>query len=118
MTMRVPVALWQDFAGAYTACVIDGPMVSAYDLTAAAALAQLKHYLTWSLRKGRVAVRNSDLVDLELCDYRLEYRPEYRVDETLYPIAYTASGATAHCNALLQRSASACRIKPATRSSR
>ena len=33
MTLRFPVALWQDFAGTFTASVLDGASLAAYDST-------------------------------------------------------------------------------------
>ncbi len=89
--MRFPVALWQDFAGTFTASILDGATLAAYDATAADALAQLKHYLTWAMRKGIPGIERSDFFDLELRDYRVDVRPEYRVGETSYPVPKTLS---------------------------
>jgi ATP-dependent Clp protease ATP-binding subunit ClpC len=89
MTIRFPVALWQDFAGAFTASVLDGAALVAYDSTAAGALAQLERYLAWAMRKGVRGIGPSDFIDLELRNYRIEVRPEYRVDETVYPVPET-----------------------------
>ena len=66
MTMRFPVALWQDFAGTFTASVLDGATLAAYDRTAAGALAQLERYIAWAMRKGATNIGESDFIDLEL----------------------------------------------------
>src|SRR5687767_6600470 len=91
MTTRFPVALWQDFAGTFTASVLDGAVLAAYDPTAAGALAQLEKYIAWGLRKGIMGIGEPDFLDLELRDYRLEVRPEYRLAETAYPVPTTFS---------------------------
>jgi ATP-dependent Clp protease ATP-binding subunit ClpC len=87
--MRFPVAVWQDFAGTFTASVLDGASLAAYDPTAAGALAQLERYLAWALRKGARGIDQADFIDLELRDYRVDVRPEYRVGETVYPVPTT-----------------------------
>jgi ATP-dependent Clp protease ATP-binding subunit ClpC len=91
MTLRYPVALWQDFSGTFTAIVLDGASLSAYDSTVRGALAQLEYYLAWAMRTGVPDIGRSDFIDLELRDYRIEVRPEYRVSETVYPIPATFS---------------------------
>jgi ATP-dependent Clp protease ATP-binding subunit ClpC len=87
MSMRFPVAIWQDFAGTFTASVLDGAILAAHDPTAAGALAQLEKYLAWAMRKGLCGIGESDFIDLELKDYHLTIRPEYRIEQTVYPVA-------------------------------
>jgi ATP-dependent Clp protease ATP-binding subunit ClpC len=90
MTLKFPVAVWQDAEGSYTARVLDGAVAAAIDTTAAAALEQLKRYLAWGLR-NEVAIGSSDLADLELRDWRIRVRPEYRTDESVFPVATVAT---------------------------
>ena len=73
MTKRFPVAVWQDFAGTFTASVLDGATLAAYDRTAAGALAQLQRYLDWAMRKGTEG-GEADFIDLQLRDHRVEVR--------------------------------------------
>ncbi len=89
MSLRFPVAVWQDAAGTFTARILDGANCAAYDLTAAAALAQLEKYLAWGMRKGTELVETADFYDLELRDHRVRIRPEYRANEIAYPVPTT-----------------------------
>jgi ATP-dependent Clp protease ATP-binding subunit ClpC len=88
MTLKFPVALWQDAEGSYTARVIDGAVAAAIDATAADALQQLKRYLSWSLRNENLIV-SSDLSELELRDAKIRIRPEYRTPDSVFPVATT-----------------------------
>jgi hypothetical protein len=44
MSIRIPVAVWQDAEGSYTACTLDGPHAAAIDGSPAEALTQIKKY--------------------------------------------------------------------------
>src|SRR5436190_3634625 len=84
MTMKFPVALWQDPQGAFTASVLDGARAAAMDVTPADALLQLKRYLTWRARKeGLVA---SDFGDLVIRDHRIRIRGKYKTKQSSFPV--------------------------------
>ncbi|HTN75725.1 MAG TPA: hypothetical protein VL096_10785, partial [Pirellulaceae bacterium] len=86
MSMKYPIAIWEDCQGVYTACVLDGPTVVATDLSAADALLQIKRYMTWLAREqGSLTVADFD--ELELRDHRVRLRPEYRVNDCAYPVS-------------------------------
>ena len=86
MNMKFPVAVWEDAQGAFTARVLDGELADATDSAAAAALLQLKRYLTW-LSREQGYLSEADFDDLELRDHRVRLRPEYRIAECAYPVS-------------------------------
>ncbi len=50
-SVKIPVAVWQDFFGNWTAVTLDGESISALGPDEANALRQLKSYLEWSYKK-------------------------------------------------------------------
>jgi ATP-dependent Clp protease ATP-binding subunit ClpC len=84
MTLKFPVAVWQDAQGSFTARVLDGAQATAIDASASDVLGQLKKYLAWCLRKD--APYRSDFDDLELRDHRVRIRPEYATDGAAFPV--------------------------------
>ena len=86
---RFPVLVWEDFAGRYSARLIDDeeyPMIplAGFGSTAREALAQLKEYLNWSFE--REPWRSApDFLDPQLVEFRVEVRPEYTVEGRVYP---------------------------------
>ncbi len=86
---RFPVLVWEDFAGRYSARLIDDeeyPTIplAGFGSTAREALAQLKEYLNWSFE--REPWRSApDFHDPQLMEFRVEVRPEYIVEGRVYP---------------------------------
>lgn len=87
MTRRFPVAIWSDSSGNFTASVLDGATLAAYDATATGALAQLEKYIAWAQRQPESDIGEADFIELQLRDHRVTIRPEYRVGDTVYPVA-------------------------------
>ncbi|RPI82077.1 MAG: hypothetical protein EHM42_09890, partial [Planctomycetaceae bacterium] len=88
MTHRIPVILWQSPGGTFTASTLDGPRAAVVDVTAAAALAQLKAYLVWIFRQHEG--ETPDLRDPELREHEVRVRPEYRTStDSVFPVGET-----------------------------
>jgi ATP-dependent Clp protease ATP-binding subunit ClpC len=84
-THHFPVLVWEDHAGFFTARLVEDMDASAgFGASASEALLQLKEALEWSFQKSpwRSA---PDFNDPKLITLRLEIRPEYHVDERIFP---------------------------------
>ena len=86
MTLPFPVVVWQDAQGTFTASVLDGARATAIDKNIAAAILQLKRYLTWSIRKTG-ELEPADFEDLSLRDHRVRIRAEYKSGDYVYPVS-------------------------------
>lgn len=82
--LKVPVALWQDTNGNWTACAIDGASVSAIGSDAKDAKQQLKKYLEWHYRKSpwQAVVDFSDPV---VADEQVDLRARHETEEGNFP---------------------------------
>lgn len=83
-SVRVDVAVWEDFAGGFTARTLTGDPVAATDRTAAAAVGQLKKFLLWASRRGMWEPAEP-IGDWQLQFTRATVRPEYRSEQGFYP---------------------------------
>ena len=86
---RFPVLVWEDFAGRFSARLIDDEddpanPLAGFGRTAREALTQLKEYLTWSFEHEpwRSA---PDFHEPQLMEFRVEVRPEYTLRGRVYP---------------------------------
>jgi ATP-dependent Clp protease ATP-binding subunit ClpC len=100
-TYRFPVLIWEDYEGYFTAKLIEyehnfymifgGKYVAGIDRTPTGmgrtpedALFQVKEYLSWSYEKYPWQPA-PDFLDPKLINFKVQIRPEYRVDERVYP---------------------------------
>jgi ATP-dependent Clp protease ATP-binding subunit ClpC len=87
---RFPILLWQHFAqsggeSAYTACLVeDEHDIAAVADTRADAAAQIKELLQWQY-KETPSRRKPDFIDPELSWVKVEVRPEYAVEQRVFP---------------------------------
>ena len=88
-TYRLPVLIWKDHSGHFTAALVEFNQAG-IGATAAAALQQLKEYLAW-LYDAHPWRAEPDFLDAKLVNYVVTVRPEYRVDERIYPCDETLS---------------------------
>lgn len=78
---RLPVLVWEDHAGGFTACLVeDEDGVAAFADSSAGAVEQLKDYLA-SHYKDYPSARAPDFSQAKLQSFRVSVRPEYRVLE-------------------------------------
>ena len=86
---RFPVLVWEDFSGSFTGRLVDDEEDPQTPLAGTGGsvrevLQQLKEYLTWSF--DREPWRSEpDFHDPKLLEFRVEVRPEYRVNSRVYP---------------------------------
>ena len=85
-TIPIPVAVWQDAGGAFTARTLEGPRAVAIDRTLAAALEQLKKFLAWQAREG-VLLERPEFHELCARDYTVVLRQEYELPDGTYPVS-------------------------------
>ncbi len=86
-----PVLVWEDHSGYFTAHLveeIDAP--AGFGETAAEAVYQLKEYLDWSFQQFPWRP-TPDFEDAKLILLRLEVRPEYHVNDQIFPCDETIS---------------------------
>src|SRR5262245_19812171 len=100
-TYRFPVLIWEDYEGYFTAKLIEyehnfymifgGKYVAGVDRTptgigqsAEEALYQVKEYLSWSYEKYPWQPA-PDFLDPKLISFKVQIRPEYRIQERVYP---------------------------------
>ncbi|MBS1795983.1 MAG: ATP-dependent Clp protease ATP-binding subunit [Acidobacteria bacterium] len=79
-TFRIPVLIWQDFNGSYTAQAVTGEDYfppAAYAEKRDAALAEVKEYLQW-LFENETWRDADEFEELQLTEFRVEVRPEYK----------------------------------------
>ena len=86
---RFPVLVWEDWAGTFSARLVDdeenpGAFLAGFGATARDVLAQLKEYLLWAFEHEpwRTA---ADFHDPRLIELRVEVRPEYQLRGRVYP---------------------------------
>ena len=86
-TLRVPVLVWQDHEGFFTATRVETcsneHKGAAIGKTAAEALTQLKSYLNWLVKCGKYGA--SDFLDPELIHVSVAVRPQYQTKTQVYP---------------------------------
>jgi ATP-dependent Clp protease ATP-binding subunit ClpC len=84
-TYRFPVLVWEDFEGCFTAALVeDASAPAAVAREADDALFQLKEYLEWAYKEQPWRA-GPDLLDAQLMHFKVEVRPEYRVEQRIYP---------------------------------
>ncbi len=88
-TRRFPVLTWRDDAGNFTARLVEdeydtGECFAGYAEAADQARLQLKEYLQWAYEKN-AWLPDPDFNDPALMLFAVDVRPEYRVDERIYP---------------------------------
>src|SRR5688500_5488734 len=79
-TFRIPVLVWQDFKGSFTAQAVTGDdyfPAAAYSARRDVALSEVKEYLQW-LFENEWWREGLDFEDLKLTEFRVEVRPEYK----------------------------------------
>jgi ATP-dependent Clp protease ATP-binding subunit ClpC len=86
---RFPVLVWEDFAGSYTARLVDdeedpGVQLAAVGSSVREVLQQLKEYLVWSFQSQPLR-STPDFHDPQLLEFRVDVRPEYQVKGRVYP---------------------------------
>src|SRR5262245_8608675 len=90
-TYRFPILIWEDFAGYYTARLVEDEEAPAgFSKTKADAIFQLKEYLSW-LYQTRPWLPSPDLSGTTLTIFRVELLPEYQVHDRIYPCDETMS---------------------------
>lgn len=83
-TFRIPILVWQDFGGAYTAQAVTGDDVfppAAFAERRDAAISEVKEYLQW-LYETEWWREAEDFEELKLTEFRVEARPEYKAKAT------------------------------------
>src|SRR5262245_40521492 len=89
-TYRFPVLVWQDFAGRYTARVVDdsdefsGDGLAGIGPTAGAAVEQVEEYLAWRYAESPW-LAPPDFHDPQLATFKVSVRPEYSAEKRIYP---------------------------------
>lgn len=86
-TCRVPVVIWQDFAGFFSVCpaelYLDRNQFVAVDTDRHAALEQTRDYLAWLSREYQLPT--PDFQEPKVHSVRVTVRPGYEVDGRPYP---------------------------------
>jgi ATP-dependent Clp protease ATP-binding subunit ClpC len=88
-TYRFPVLLWEDFQGRSTAGLVEYNQNSVGD-NRAAAMSQLKEYLTW-VYENSPWQQAPDFLDATLTSFKVAVRPEYRVGDRIFPCEESVS---------------------------
>ncbi len=84
-TYRFPVLVWEDFAGQFTARLVEDLEAPAgFGAGRSDALFQLKEYLDWSFQ-NRPWQSDPDFLNATLINVRVEVRPEYQASGRIYP---------------------------------
>lgn len=81
---RVPVVVWSDGDGRYTACLVGDSRLSGYGATAAEAVRQIKEFLAW-ITEEHTWTPPVEFAGAELVRVSVGVRPEYRVKERVFP---------------------------------
>lgn len=79
-TYRIPVLVWQDFNGTFTAQAVTGEDYfppAAFNAKRDAAIAEVKEYLQW-LYESEWWRSDTAFDDLKLTEFRVDVRPEYK----------------------------------------
>jgi ATP-dependent Clp protease ATP-binding subunit ClpC len=82
-TYRLPVLVWQDYENQFTASLAEYDQAG-IGSTADAALMQLKEYLSWFYQTYQWHPE-PDFLDARLITYKVAVRPQYVVEERIYP---------------------------------
>lgn len=84
-TYRIPVLIWEDHSGYFTANLVEDQEAPAgVGATAAEALSQVKEYLEW-VYQNQSSHSLPDFLAAKLVTIRVEVRPEYQYDSRVYP---------------------------------
>ncbi|MCB9895416.1 MAG: ATP-dependent Clp protease ATP-binding subunit [Planctomycetes bacterium] len=83
--MRVPILVWRDHSGLYTAAVVEQPDTAAVGTSAQECLSQLRHHLTWVQRNRPWEFPDVDTQEPKLTRVQVEVRPEYVVGRQRHP---------------------------------
>ena len=92
-TTRYPVLIWRDFAGQFTASLVEHS-VAAVGRSRSLALESLRDYLTWI--NEREPLPPSDLFEPQLSTFKVAVRPEYTFKQRIFPCDQTLS-LRVHC---------------------
>ena len=78
-TVPIPVALWADYQGFYTAIPVEAELFDAagFDSSAGGALSQVKSYLAWRCKEFGIKLE-PDFLEPELLQARVSIRPQYQ----------------------------------------
>jgi len=81
---KIPIAIWEDFGGTFTAVTVDGDLAEATGVSAKSVQEQIKQYLSWLYREEWP---NAPVMrDPQLMFVRTNIRGEYHTeDENVYP---------------------------------
>ncbi len=84
-TYRFPYLSWEDFEGSHTASLVEyDPPVAAVGRTLSDAAAQLKAYIVWMYEEYPWQAE-PDFLDARLVHFKVAVRPEYRVENRIFP---------------------------------
>src|SRR5215471_5386742 len=81
---RFPVVVWEDYEGYFNAALLEDNKIGLGE-RAADAVYQLKEYLDWLYQKNPWQ-QTPDFLDPKLLFFRTEVRPEYLIDNKVYPV--------------------------------
>src|ERR1051325_4348282 len=82
---RFPILIWEDFEGYFTASLVEDAFSQVgIGQTASEAVLQLKEFLAWWHEKYPWHAE-PDFLDARLIHFKVEVRPEYRIDKQIYP---------------------------------
>lgn len=84
---RIPVLVWQDFSGLFTASVVEQPELAAVSDSVQDCLSQLRHFLTWTQRNEPWMFPELDLEEPSLTRVQVDVRPEYVTGRQRHPSA-------------------------------
>lgn len=84
---RIPVLVWQDFAGLFSASVVEQPDLAAVGDSVQDCLSQLRFHLTWTQRNEPWMFPELDLEAASLTKVQVDVRPEYVAGRQRHPLA-------------------------------
>lgn len=93
-TYRYPILIWQDFAGQYTASLVDDDL-AVVGATRQLAVRELREFLDWRFSRWE-GLPSSDFLDPQLVSFKIIVRPEYKTEKRIFPCDDQV-GLTVHC---------------------
>ena len=85
--LRLPILIWREHGGLYTAAVVEQPDIASVGASAQECLSQLRHHLTWLQRTHPWDFPDADVNEPKLTRVPVEVRPEYVVGRQRHPAA-------------------------------
>lgn len=82
---RLPVLVWRDHEGHFTAALVDQPEYAAFGTSAQDCLQQLRHHLTWLQRNEPWYFPESSGDECKLIRVAVDVRPEYVIGRQRHP---------------------------------